>query len=134
MAQSFGFAGTDLPQAVVLGDGPAQFYYGFYDNSPNKLDFATPYTCADPPTGILGDIPNTDGIPTPGETFTNKSVNAWFSAPFFNLEGRGRPALNARNSLRPSRPGAHCSFHLAFQTGGETYVGTAHIDPDATLD
>ncbi len=117
ITQDFGFAGTDLPQAVVLGDGPAQFFYGVGGLS--KADFPGSYLTRTA-FGVLGDTSDTAGLPASGETFTNKEVKTSYlpaSGPFGFSTATGNDLF----------------VHLAFRSDGVTYVGTADVGGDTTL-
>lgn len=127
ITQDFNFAGTDAPQAVVLGDGPAQFFYGF-GPSQAKFDFPGSYLTGTS-FGVLGITSDMAGLPAAGETFTNKEVKTSFSPPI----GPGGPLIESSGLDLSTQSGADLFVHLAFKSDGVLYVGTADVGGDTTL-
>jgi hypothetical protein len=127
ITQDFNFAGTDAPQAVVLGDGPAQFFYGF-SLGQSKFDTGSFLTATS--FGVLGLTSDTAGLPTAGETFTSKQVKTSFS-----ISGPlSAPSIGGAGPDLSTETGNDLFVHLAFKSDGVLYVGTADVGGDTTLE
>ncbi len=103
--------GDFVTPITLAGGASPQFYYGFSEGS-----LKTTLSAAG--TSRLGIDSSTPGLPGAGETFTRISQDT---------------AKPGQYGLVPYDSNDHY-IHLTFDANGVNYLGTAHVDGNATLD